>query len=430
MFENFDLWNLFCKLADSFLLTYIPYCVFPKRNEQHGITLLFIPYIIIFSILFGVEFAFGSVNFLIFLALYITCGMLYASLFFHGRFYLKIIIQCACVSCIMFIHIIVVTILSRLAGFYMMFTWAHALVVSVFLFLFMCFLIHFAFVPKTKLPAHYGIGMAVLMLMMTLYVNIIRTLGSSLEFLIRISMLSVPVIIVLSLYYLFFNMVKEFEQKQLIGKQLNLQQKHLEESTEIYNDMRRLRHELKNHVFFMNNLLSQDKYIELKEYFKKFYQQEYAINLIESGNNVIDAILNQKVAYAKSKRIRVSISVALPESLDIDESRVCAVISNLFDNAIEACEHLSAPEISVTVRQKGYYIHIACKNTVDHDVLKENATLTTTKNTRYHGTGLQVIQKIVETYDGIIDFQMEGMTFTVDVLLKNGDVAVGTFRDS
>jgi len=325
----------------------------------------------------------------------------------------------------MFIHIIVVTTLTFFTGSFMMFTWAHVLVVSVCLFLLMRYLIHFAFIPKTKLPAHYGIGVVILMLMMTLYINVIRAFGSSLEFLIRISMLSVPVVIVLSLYSLFFNMVKEFEQKQLIGQQLNLQQKHIEESTETYNDMRRLRHELKNHVFFMNSLLDQDKYTDLKEYFNKLYQQEYSINLIESGNNVIDAILNQKVAYAKSKKIRVSITVALPESLGIDESCVCAVISNMFDNAIEACEHLPTPEISVTVRQKGNYIHIACKNTVDYDVLKENATLTTTKKTRYHGIGLQVIQSIVETNDGIIDFHMEGMTFIVDVLLKNGEATSG-----
>ena len=420
MFEHFDLWNLFCKLADSFLLTYIPYRIFPKRNEKHGLNLLLIPFIIISAVLYGVEFAFGSVNFLFFLALYIASGMIYACLFFYGRVYLKIIIQCTCVCCMMFSHIIAVSLVSRLAGASMMFTWAHVLVVLFFLFSLMCYLIHFAFIPKTNLPAHNGIGMAVLTLMMTLYVNIIRGLRLF-EFHINMSLFLLPVIVILSLYYLYFNMVKEFEQKQLMGQQLALQQKHLEESTEIYNDMRHLRHELKNHVFFLNNLLDQEKYNDLREYFKKFYRQEYAINLIESGNNVIDAILNQKVAYAKSKKIRVSITVALPDSLDIDESRICAVISNLFDNAIDASEHLSAPEISMTVRQKGCYIHIACRNTVDYDVLKENAILATTKKTRFHGVGLQVIQNIVETYDGIIDFHMEDMTFVVDILLKNGE---------
>jgi len=420
MFENFNLWNMLTKFADAFLLTYIPYRVFSKRNEQFGIKLLVISYIAIFSVLYGFEFAFGSIDFLISLALYIASGVLYACLFFNGGFYLKVSIQCACVCCVMFIHIIVVMSLSRLTGTYMMHTWEHVLTVSVFLFLLMCYLIHFAFIPKTKLPARYSIVMVILMLTITLYINVVRSSFSfSSEFYIRISSMLVPVIMVLSLYYLFFSMVREFEQKQLIGQQLNLQQKHIEESTETYNDMRRLRHELKNHVFFMNNLLAQDKYVDLKEYFNKFYKQEYAINLIESGNSVIDAILNQKVAYAKSKKIRVSIAVALPESLKIDESNVCAVISNMFDNAIEACERLPAPEISVTVRRKGNYIHIACKNTVDHDVIKENAALTTTKKTRFHGIGLQVIQSIVNDYDGIIDFRMEEMTFVVDVLLKN-----------
>ena len=302
----------------------------------------------------------------------------------------------------------------------MMFTWQHTLVMAVCVFLLVRFLIHFIFVPKLRLPQYYGIGMLFLMLLMTYYTDLMRTQFFSMDtnqaFIIQTLRL-VPLIIVLFLYFLFFSLIKEFEYKKLTAQKLDMQKIHLVESTETYSSILRIRHELKNHIFYMNSLLSQGKYDELKDYFNKLYRQEYAINMIESGNNVIDALLNQKITYAKTKNIRVSIAAALPRTIDIDESSVCIILSNLFDNAVEACEQMTTPEVSVTIRQKGKYVYIACKNTVNCDILRENPTLMTTKKAPHHGMGLQVIKSVVEACDGMIDFHMEDMHFIVNVML-------------
>jgi len=421
VFENFDIWNCFGKMIDALLLAYIPMRVFSVRKPERRPWAVFaLAFVVMSMILYSVDMVFKPVDFFITLVLHITLGMLYACSFYSGRFYLKMIVQSACVCCTMLIHFVVVMALSLYTGSMMMFTWEHITGAAILAFLLAHFMIRFSFTPKIDLPSQYGVSMAALMLTLALVTDVIRrgTIGGDSILWIQLSVNVVMAAIVLYLYFLFFSVIREYEEKKLLARQIDLQTKHLEETTETYSDMLQLRHELKNHVFYMNTLLEQKDYEKLTGFFNQVYRQEYTIDMIESGNHTINAILNQKVAYAKSKGIPVTVSAAVSETLNIDMSYVCAVISNLLDNSIEACELLPEPEISVSVRQKGKYIHITCKNTVAFDVLKENSELTTTKKTPHHGIGLQVVRNIVDSYDGMIDFYMEDLVFVVNVMLK------------
>jgi nitrogen-specific signal transduction histidine kinase len=319
-------------------------------------------------------------------------------------------------------HFVVVIVLTVLLRRFALFSWQHVFVWIVVAALYARIIFRFALIPKIDIPSKYGVIMAVIMLTLALSTEIqysILSYTGSRLYLMCISLILMVTVIFLTV--LFFRLVREFEEKSdfiLLNHNIDMQKKTLEESTEIYNSMRQLRHELKNHLFYMNTLLSQERFEELKKYFKQIYSEEYKFDMIESGNNIINTLLNQKLAYAKSKNIHVAVNATLPESLGIDDSHVCAVISNLFDNAIEACGHLPNAEIAIALHQKGKYLLITTQNTVAFDVLKDNAALASTKKLSYHGIGLQVVNSVVNDYDGAIDFYMENMTFVVNVMLR------------
>ena len=425
MLDNFDIWNFIVKVVDSFLLTYIPYRIFPARafvKNRHVAFLL--SFFVASVIIYGIDMVFKPVDFLYTLALCITVGIVYVQLFYQGRLYLKMIVQCACVCCTMVAHFATVTTLTFLTGTFALFSWMHAFTVMILQAILVYFMIRFTYIPKMKLPPHYGSGMVALMLIMAFGTNTFMMMGGNVglsSFSFRLGMVLPTMLSALFVYYFFFSLVKEFEQNKLTAQHLEMHKKHTEELTEAFNSMRHMRHEIKNHVFTLNNLLERNDYEHLKRYFNQVYQKEYSINLVESGNNMVDAVLNQKVAYAKSKNIRISVSASLPESPDIDESHICAVISNLLDNAVEACEKVPSPDIMITVQQKGKYIHILCQNTAAADVCRDNPDLRTTKHCGNHGIGMQIIRKVVEEYDGMIDFRMDGMMFVVTLMLKVKD---------
>ena len=95
------------------------------------------------------------------------------------------------------------------------------------------------------------------------------------------------------------------------------------------------------------------------------------------------------------------------------------MLSNLIDNAIEACRELSCPSIEIHLRQVKDYVSLVVRNSAAQDVLKSNPLLRTGKlDKELHGIGLQVIREIVDRYEGSIQFESDNTTFTVMLMMK------------
>ncbi|MCL2164370.1 MAG: GHKL domain-containing protein [Oscillospiraceae bacterium] len=424
---NFDIWNCLCKIMDSFVLVYVPFRLFPLRHLRGNKSIAFFLSLFVLSALtYGADFLFYPVPFQITLVFFVILGIIYVRLLFEGQFHLQTIVLGASISAMMVLRYISGVIVRQFMKEFNVFSLEMTVVSTILLLLLTLFIIHFAVIPKTRFPSKYGISMAAFMIVMALATDVIAKLTFQLNnWSVSFEIFGFSVGVVLFLYFLFFKIVWEFEEKntiKLVNRQMETQQKHMQESMQAFNEMRFLRHEIKNHVFYMQALLKQKKWDELEDYFNQVYRSEYSIDIIDSGNNTVNAILSQKTAYAKSKGIDISIHSSLPEALPMEESSLCTVLSNLLDNAIEACETLASPSVFMNVQQSGRYIHILCKNTVAYDVCKKNPTMQTTKQTDNHGLGLQIIRTILEKHDGMIDFYMEDMMFVVTLMLKTNAV--------
>ena len=240
----------------------------------------------------------------------------------------------------------------------------------------------------------------------------------------RVGLLSILILFSLLLMHcLFMWLMKEYEQNyqnKLSVTQLSTQKKHLEETVQMSERIILLKHELKNQIFYMNNMLKQKNYEELEQYFQKKYQQEYAIDMVDYGDDFLSALLNQKALYAKSKQIPLLITAESLQSCTIDMGDFCTLLSNIIDNAIEACTTLENPRIELELKKVKNYIIVLCKNTITDDVLKNNPELKSIKNNdEPHGIGLRMVRDIVNKYEGVLDFKVEEKMFIVELMLKN-----------
>lgn len=412
------------KLFDSFLMMLLPYFLFSSREWIRKKKICLTAAIVFgASALFLIDKMIPSLTFELTVCINLIIGLCYSCVCLQGKFYLKLIVQCAFVSSLFLVHFFSTTLLSSVfsltGDFYAV---AQTIVPKLILGLIVLFFIHFASIQDLVLPSYYGISISAVMIIMVLLIIPLRQMGSGqTPNLWKLEMYAVPLLVVLFLYFLFFSLAKEYREKynyKILAQQMSTQKRYLQESTELYNNMRSLRHELKNHVFYMNTLVEQHRYQDLQAYFHQIYRQEYPIDLIESGNNVVNAVLNQKAVYAQAENIVVTVNASLPETLSIDESKLCAILSNLLDNAIEASRQTVQPKIAVTIQKVGRYVHIVVKNSVFSDVLKRNPTLQTTKQFPNHGIGLQIVKNIVSQYDGMMEFHMEGTEFVANVMLK------------
>ena len=191
-------------------------------------------------------------------------------------------------------------------------------------------------------------------------------------------------------------------------------------------ELRGIRHDLKNQYAYMQILLSQQRYGELEEYFRQSVEHllPQVGRLVECGNRAVNVILNMEFAKARKEGVAYSHQLVVPPVLPFPEDDLCAALSNLLDNAIEECARLGrAGRRDASFRLEIYpqksYLFIQCCNTTDRTRLERASRgLRTTKgDDRFHGYGTRIISRIAEKYNGCAEFSLSGETFVAKLLL-------------
>ena len=84
----------------------------------------------------------------------------------------------------------------------------------------------------------------------------------------------------------------------------------------------------------------------------------------------LDAILNSKISLAEKNGIRVDYKAACPANLTVSDIDLCALIGNLIDNAVEACEGLADPYIRLLYWCAENQLYISVTNATKDTVRK------------------------------------------------------------
>ena len=118
---------------------------------------------------------------------------------------------------------------------------------------------------------------------------------------------------------------------------------------------------------------------------------------IQDNNPVVDAILNQKYAQACELGIRVDFAINDLAEFPLSNKETVVVLSNLLDNAIEACQTQKGTRlIRVKIQCSEEKTILSVMNTIDKAPVMENGLPVTTKaDPLAHGYGLQNIVSIL-----------------------------------
>ena len=145
-------------------------------------------------------------------------------------------------------------------------------------------------------------------------------------------------------------------QNQLLARQV-------EEVQNIYLTMRGWRHDYHNHLQSMKAYVEMGQYDKLQEYLGLLENDLDQVNqLCDSGNVNLDAILNSKISLAQKNGIRVDYKATCPAELTVSDIDLCALIGNLIDNAVEACEGIADPYIRLYIGVLKNQLYISVTN--------------------------------------------------------------------
>ena len=210
-------------------------------------------------------------------------------------------------------------------------------------------------------------------------------------------------------------------EKELLQIQLAQQQNEMRQLEHQYQEICVLRHDFKNSIDCIARMIQQNKREDALHYAEQLKKRKIG-NIqthIECSSSVINAVLNSKFSDAHDKDIATSFKmvVQIPESLEFD---ISIILSNLLDNAIEACcKNDAASRIVLSITKNNAYYQLLIKNTIVDSVLEWNKSLKTIKaGKNEHGWGMKSIFDIVEKHQGMIEIFEENGEFCVCTLLK------------
>lgn len=208
-------------------------------------------------------------------------------------------------------------------------------------------------------------------------------------------------------------------QLAMLRERTDFVQSQDSEIRELHQNARKLKHDMKNHLMVIGSYLNGMEYEAAKAYVSDILDKLNAMHsYIETGNLLMNHILNEKLALARQKGIAVkaeieNLSFARLKSIDFS-----SVLSNLLDNAIEGCDGEEAPELEVIIAKRKGYETICVKNKISQSVLAVNPALQSTKpQKKVHGIGIPQVKQIVEACGGMYDIYEEENFFCVNVFI-------------
>lgn len=186
-------------------------------------------------------------------------------------------------------------------------------------------------------------------------------------------------------------------------------EKQDEEIHKLHESMRSIKHDMKNHLMVTLSYLNDGDTEAAKTYISGILNKLNAIHsYIETGNSLLNHILNDKLTAAREKNIDIKAEVENLAFAKMESMDFSALFSNMLDNAIEASLGEESPEIVVKVAIAREYETIVVKNRISSSVLEANPDLNTTKeDSENHGRGISQIRSITGRYNGMCDFYEE-----------------------
>lgn len=179
-----------------------------------------------------------------------------------------------------------------------------------------------------------------------------------------------------------------------------------------YKKQANVRHDLKNHLISLSALVEHEEWDKLKKYLSKIYNAGMiGEEDIETGNSVVNAIVNTKKQTAIQKNIKFDCNVNISKPLMIDEYDLCIIWGNILDNAIKAADVSEERYILVQAETVKRNLIINVKNAVTSDIGQEDFGM------KDWGTGLKNVNKIVQKENGIMDIEIKGTVFDISIML-------------
>ena len=211
------------------------------------------------------------------------------------------------------------------------------------------------------------------------------------------------------------------ENEKLAKQFLESQNEHYQYLEKREHETKKFRHDIKNHLLLLENLMSIGKFEDAEEYLLTINEKVSLFsNQISVNNGIADAILNRFYTEAQEIGITLKVSGHFPMECYITAYDICTIFSNMLSNAIRAESETEGRDVLVHIK----YIENKVLLTVENDYVNELNEVdgifkTTKEDSIGHGYGLSNVRECVEKNGGYISISTQNYRFKAMVMMIN-----------
>ncbi len=184
---------------------------------------------------------------------------------------------------------------------------------------------------------------------------------------------------------------------------------YVEEAKLRYEKTKSFRHDIKNHITVVKELLQNQKNEAALQYVEGMENLTADLSFPVSTNHpVLDILLGNKLGIAEENQIEVRCSLEVPYPCGISDIDFCIILGNALDNAVSACRRIGSGKqkyIRMTGKVQGDFLLMEIENSYSG------------KRMIRSGTGLANIRAAVEKYQGAMEIRTEGERFVLSILV-------------
>lgn len=224
-------------------------------------------------------------------------------------------------------------------------------------------------------------------------------------------------ILIITAYIVFYNVFDSYIKKRNIEQEAMKIQFYNKGQYEYYAaleeenvNVRKMYHDIKNHLLAIQGL-SNEHTNASQLYLQNCLEAVNGYNeFFDTGNKLADILLYEKCSTAKINNIDTRVMIQNDSLNGIEMLDLCAILTNSFDNAIEACKQCSGERmIQVKAIKNEASVVITFKNNYEVEPIKskDGRLITHKKNKGEHGVGMLSVKMTAQKYNGNVEVSID-----------------------
>lgn len=271
------------------------------------------------------------------------------------------------------------------------------------------------YMNKSENRLHWFYLPMLMVFMLLLYFDNVPTNNTPLVLILAVY-LSMPAIAI-KVFTSSAEMAKVRREQQELFQQMEMQKKEYEYISEKNDQNRIYRHDMRHHLAVLKELAKEGNTESILEYIQKLNGELSDNEFVRYCENAtVNAVLSAKLGAATKLGCVINTSVIIPKEIPFDEMDICMVLSNVLENAVNACTQIkdeSKRYINITAEMvDNSKIIISAVNPSQKIIrfdregfpIREEKNVSA-KDMREHGIGLRSVKAVADKYNGY--FQCE-----------------------